>query len=86
MNSQILDEVFMSPGSAHEVALHAADAQVVFKVLVSAAILAAATAGAFTASVPVGATLSQVVQYVVMLLNQAGYSARVTGANLIVNW
>lgn len=86
MNSGILDEVLMSPGAAHEVALHPTDAQVVFKVAVSAAILAAATAGAFTATIAVGATPSQVVQYVVAILNQANYQARVTGTNLIVNW
>lgn len=86
MNSSIQDEVFMSPGAAHEVALHPADAQVVFKVAVSAAILAAATAGLFTATVAVGSTASAVVQYVVALLNQANYQARVTGTNLVVNW
>lgn len=86
MNSQIQDEVFMSPAEAREVALHATEAQVVFKVAVSAAILAAVTAAAYSATVAVGATPSQVVQYVTMLLNQAGYNARVTGTNLIINW
>jgi hypothetical protein len=86
MNSQILDEVFMSPGCAHETALHATDAQTVFKVAVAAAILAAATAAAYTATIAVGSTVSAVVQYVVALLNQAGYNARVTGTNLVVNW
>ena len=86
MNSQTLDEVFMSPACAHDVADHATATQVVFKVAVSAAILAAATAAAYTASIACSTTPSADVQYVTSLLNQAGYIARVTGANLIVTW
>jgi hypothetical protein len=86
MNSGILDEVFMSPVSAHQAALNSAASQEVFKLAVASSILTAVTAGSFTSSTAVGSTPSQDVQYVLALLNQAGYQASVTGTNLVVSW
>ena len=86
MNSQIADEVFMGPVAAHSSALTPAATQTVFKLAVAASILTAVTAGLFTSSTAVGATPSGDVQYVVQMLNQAGYTAHVTGTNLVVNW
>jgi hypothetical protein len=86
MNSGIMDEVFMSPVAAHQAALQFAQTQEIFKDAVAASILTAVTAGLFTASTAVGSTPSQDVQYVLALLNQAGYQASVTGTNLVANW
>ena len=86
MNSQITDEVFMGPVAAHNSALKAAASQMVFKLAVASSILVAVTAGLFTSSTAVGSTPSADVQYVTQMLNQAGYVARVTGANLVVTW
>lgn len=86
MNSQILDEVFMGPVAAHASSLESTTSQMVFKLAVASSILVAVTAGLFTSSTAVGTTPSRDVQYVVAMLNQAGYQASVTGVNLIVNW
>ena len=76
----------MGPVAAHASALEAATTQMIFKLAVASSILVAVTAGLFTSSTAVGTTPGADVQYVVAMLNQAGYQARVTGANLIVNW
>lgn len=86
MNSSTSEAVWLTPGSAHQVALHSTDTQVVFEAMVASAILAAAAAGLYTCSSAVGSTPSQDVQYVVALLNQGGYQAAVTGTNLVVSW
>jgi hypothetical protein len=86
MNSQIADEVFMSPGAAHVSALEAATSQMVFKLAVASSILVAVTAGLFTSTTDASTASSADVQYVTALLNQAGYVARVTGSNLVVAW
>ena len=86
MNSGIQDEVFMSPVAAHQAAQQHLQTQEIFKDAVAASILVAVTAGAFTSSTAVGSTPSQDVQYVLAILNQAGYQASVTGLNLVANW
>ena len=86
MNSQIMDEVFMGPIAAHSAAQTATASQTVFKLAVAASILTAVTAGLYTSSTAIGSTSSGDTQYVTQLLNQAGYTARVTGTNLVVAW
>jgi branched-subunit amino acid aminotransferase/4-amino-4-deoxychorismate lyase len=86
MNSQITDEVFMSPVAAHSSAQNSTASQMVFKLAVAASILTAVTAGLYTSSTAVGSTSSADTQYVTQLLNQAGFSAHVTGTNLVVAW
>lgn len=86
MNSQIADEVFMGPVAAHNSAQNSASSQMVFKLAVAASILTAVTAGLYTSSTAVGSTPSVDVQYVTQMLNQAGYTAHVTGTNLVVSW
>jgi len=86
MNSSTSEVAWMSPVAARSLATHATASQVVFIMAVADAILTAVDAGLFTASVAVGATPSQDVQYVVALLNQGSYQASVTGANLVVSW
>lgn len=80
------DEIFCDALAAHAAADSAASSQVVFKDAVVAAIVTAYTAGAYTASIACGTTPSADVQYVAHILNNKQYQARVTGANLIVNW
>lgn len=86
MNSGISDEVFMSPGAAHASALESTTSQMVFKLAVASSILVAVTAGLFTSTTAVGSTPSQDVQYVLAVLNRAGYQASVTGVNLVASW
>jgi hypothetical protein len=80
------EEVFMDAVAAHAAADSKTNTQVIFKDAVVAAIVVAFTAGLYTASIAVGATPSQDVQYVSHLLNNLQYTARVTGTNLVVNW
>lgn len=86
MNSSESEAVWLSPVSAHEVSLHPTDSQKVLEVAVAQAILTAAIAGTFTATVSVSSSSSVNVQYVVAHLNQANYQAQVTGTNLVINW
>ena len=86
MNSQTMDGLFISPGSARSTAQFPTSSQNVIELAVASAILTAVTAGLFTATVAVGSTPSADMQYVSQMLNQAGYTARVTGTNLVVNW
>jgi hypothetical protein len=86
MNSSKSEAVWLTPGSAHEISAHATDPQKVFSTAVAQAILTAAIAGTFTASIAVGSTPSEVVQYVVASLNQGSYQAAVTGPNLVISW
>jgi len=80
------DEVFMDALAAHKAADTSTATQTVFKNAVVAAIVTAFTAGLYTATIAVGSTPSADVQYVVALLNNAQYQARVTGTDLVVNW
>jgi hypothetical protein len=86
MNSSTSEILWMSPVEARSAATHSADSQVVFEGAVAAGILTAVRAGLFTASVAVGSTPSQDVQYVLAMLNQGNYQAAVTGTSLVVNW
>lgn len=81
-----MDEIFMDALAAHKAADTATATQTIFKDAVVAAIVTAFTAGLYTASIAVGTTPSQDVQYVTKQLNDRQYSARVTGTNLVVNW
>jgi hypothetical protein len=53
---------------------------------VATSIMTAIGSGAFTASTSVTTDLSQDVQYVAALLNQAGYTVSNDGTNLVVSW
>lgn len=81
-----MDEIFMDALAANQAADTAAASQTIFKAAVVAAIVVAFTAGLYTATVACGSTPSADVQYVLNILNQKQYNARVTGANLIVTW
>jgi hypothetical protein len=80
------DEIFMDALAAHKAAQTSTATQTVFKNAVLAAIVTAFTAGLYTATVAVGSTPSQDVQYVLQQLNNSGYTASVTGTNLVANW
>lgn len=86
MNSGILDEVFLSPVAAHAASLQIAQTQTILKVAVAQDIMASVAAGTFTSSYDVTGKASQDVQYVLAILNQAGYSAHMSAENLIVSW
>lgn len=87
MNSSTSEALWPSPVAAHETAQHVADStQAALNALVASDILTAISGGLFTSSTDVSAELSQDVQYVAALLNQANYSAHVTGTDLVVSW
>lgn len=86
MNSGIMDEVFLSPVAAHAASLQIAQTQTALKVAVAEDMLTAIAAGAFTSSTDVTGELSQDVQYVLAILNQAGYQAHIVVADLVVSW
>jgi len=86
MNSGIMDEVFLSPVAAHAASLQIAQTQSALKVLVATDIITAVGDGLFTSSTDVTDELSQDVQYVLAMLNQAGYSAHIVVADLVVSW
>jgi len=86
MNSSTSEVLWPSPVGAHLNALQFATTQSELCADVALAIVGAVETGAFTVSVSMSGELSQDVQYVVALLNQGGYSAQVTGTNLVINW
>lgn len=86
MNSSTSETLWPSPVAAHENALHIADTQDAYCALVATGILTAISSGLFTASITTSGKQSQDVQYVTALLNQANYSAHVTGTNLVISW
>lgn len=86
MNSSTSEVLWPSPVGAHEASLHVADTQTELMVDVATDIMTAIAAGLFTSSTDVSTDLSKDVQYVTALLNQANYSAHVTGTNLVISW
>jgi len=86
MNTSTSEVLWPSPVGAHENALHSTNTQPILMVAVASAIVTAVGSGLFTASVDVSTSLSKDVQYVTALLNQANYSAHVTGSSLVINW
>lgn len=86
MNTSTSENLWPSPIGAHTSSLMIAQSQTALCALVATHILTAVSAGLFTASTSVSSELSQDVQYVTALLNQANYQAAVTGTNLIVSW
>lgn len=80
------DEIFPDALAAHQAAATATATQTIFKCAVLDAIVTAFTAGDVTATVAVGSTPSQDVQYVLAQLNNLQYTASVTGTDVVVNW
>jgi len=81
-----MDGLLMNAVAAHSAADTSAATQTVFLDAVVAAIVVAFTAGLYTASIACGTTPSADVQWVTKHLNDRQYTARVTGANLVVTW
>ena len=86
MNSSTSEPLWPSPVAAHHNALQFATTQSELCADIALAIVGAVETGLFTVSVAMSGETSQDVQYVVALLNQGGYQAAVTGANLVINW
>lgn len=86
MNSSTSEVLWPSPVGAHDTSLHIAGTQHALCALIATDILAAISSGLFTTSVSMSGKSSQNVQYVTALLNQGGYSAAVTGTNLVISW
>lgn len=86
MNSSTSEVVWPSPVGAHDTSLHIAGTQHALCALVATNILAAISSGLFTASTNVTTASSVNVQYVMALLNQAGYSVHNDGTSIVVSW
>jgi hypothetical protein len=86
MNSITSEVLFCSPVAAHQLSLHYTAARETFEEGVAAAILAAALTGVFIATVSTSSVSSKDLQFVMGLLNQAGYQAAVTGTSLSISW
>lgn len=86
MNSSTSEVLWPSPVGAHEASLHSTATQTELMLDVAIDILTAVGTGAFTSSTDVSTETSADTQYVTALLNQANYSAHVTGTNLVVSW
>lgn len=86
MNSSTSEAVWPTPGAAHQTAQSIGDSQAALIALVASAILTAVSSGLFTASISMSGKMSVDAQYVLALLNQGGYAASITGANMVVNW
>jgi hypothetical protein len=86
MNTSTSEVLWPSPVGAHANALQFATTQSELCADIALAIVTAVESGLFTASIAMAGETSADVQYVVALLNQGGYQASVTGANLIINW
>lgn len=87
MNSSQSECLWPEVVGAHQASQHIADStQAALCALVASDILAAISGGLFTSSTDVTAELSVDVQYVMALLNQANYTARNDGTNIVVSW
>lgn len=80
------EEILMGGVASHQATLSSATTQTILKCAVVAAIVAAVTAGEFTASVDVSSSSSVDTQYITALLNNAQYIAQVTGSDLVISW
>jgi hypothetical protein len=86
MNSSTSEVLWPSPVGAHEASTHSTNTQTELMIDVATDILTAIGSGAFTSSSNVASEVSQDVQYVTALLNQAGYSCSNNGTSLVVSW
>lgn len=87
MNSSQSECLWPAVVGAHEASLHQSDStQMGLCIGVASDILTAIDSGDFTSSTDITGELSKDVQYVAALLNQANYSAHVTGTSLVVSW
>jgi ketopantoate hydroxymethyltransferase len=86
MPSNKLDDLFVSRVAAHSRTLDHAGAQTVFVNAVVAAIETAITAGTYTATIALGSTTSDIIQWVVEELRNAGYDVSFSTTNIVVSW
>jgi ketopantoate hydroxymethyltransferase len=86
MPSNVLDDLFVSRVAAHSRTLDHAGAQTVFVNVVVAAIETAITAGTYTATIALGSTTSDIIQWVVEQLRQDGYDVTFSTTNIVVDW
>jgi len=86
MPSNTLDDLFVSVVAAHSRTLDHAGAQTIFVNAVVAAIETAITAGTYTATIALGSTTSDVIQWVVEQLRKSGYTVSFSTTNIVVSW
>jgi len=86
MPSNTLDDLFVSVVAAHSRTLDHAGAQTIFVNAVVAAIETAITAGTYTATIALGSTTSDIIQWVVEQLRKSGYTVSFSTTNIVVSW
>jgi len=86
MPSNTLDDLIPSAVAAHSRAVDFLGTQTVFVRTVTQAILTAITTGLFTVTVPMGATTSQDIQWVVEELRHNGYTVTTSTTNVVISW
>jgi ketopantoate hydroxymethyltransferase len=86
MPSNVLDDLFVSRVAAHSRTLDHAGAQTVFVNAVVAGMETAITAGTYTATIAIGATTTDIVQWVMEQLRQNGFDVSISTTNLVVSW
>ena len=86
MPNNTLDDLFVSRVAAHSRTFDHAGLQTVFVNAVVAAIETAITAGNYTATIALGSTHSDIIQWTVEQLRQAGYDVSFSTTNIVVSW
>lgn len=86
MSSNPLDDILPSAEASHARATDYLGTQTIFLRAVVTGINTARVTGLFTATVAVGATGSQDIQWVVELLRQCGYGVTFSTTNIVVTW
>lgn len=86
MPSNTFDDIIPNAVGCHSRAQDHAGTQTVFVDAVVAGIHTAVTAGAFTATVAIGATTSDNLQWVMEELRKSGFGVSISTTNLVITW
>ena len=86
MSSTPIDDILPSAEASHARSTDYLGTQTIFLRLVVTGINTARVTGLFTATIAVGATTSQDIQWVVELLRQCGYGVSFSTTNVVATW
>lgn len=86
MPSNVIDDILPSVIATRSRALDFAGPQTVFLRAVVQAIATAIVTGLTTVTVALGATTSDVIQWVVEQLRQSGYTVTFSTTNIVITW
>jgi hypothetical protein len=86
MSANTLDDILPSAVASHSRSVDYLGTQTIFLRAVVTAINTARVTGLFTATIALGSTASQDIQWVVDLLRQNGYGVTFSTTNIVVTW